>query len=67
MLTLRRIGNDFRIRHHEVDRIQPPDALVDYLFARIGPWLSRGTVQHSASHTGGCTRGAEILSLRELP
>lgn len=41
MLTLTRIGNNFRIRHHEVDRVQPPDELVDYLFARMYALLYR--------------------------
>lgn len=41
MLTLTGIGNDFRIRHHEVDRVQPPDELVDYLFARMYALLYR--------------------------
>jgi hypothetical protein len=41
MLELTRIGNKFRIRHHEVDRIQPPDAFVDYLFARMYALLYR--------------------------
>jgi hypothetical protein len=41
MLALTQIGNDFRIRHHEVNRVQPPDELVDYLFARMYALLYR--------------------------
>ena len=41
MLALTQIGNDFRIRHHEVNRVQPPDELVDYLFARTYALLYR--------------------------
>jgi len=35
MLALTAIGNAFRIRHHEVDRTDPSDQLVDYLYARM--------------------------------
>jgi hypothetical protein len=35
MRELTRIGNEFRIRHHEVNRIEPSDELIDYLFTRM--------------------------------
>jgi hypothetical protein len=35
MLALTAIGNTFRIRHHEVDRTDPTDELLDYLYARM--------------------------------
>jgi hypothetical protein len=41
MLALTDIGNDFRIRHHEVNRTHTSDALVDYLFARMYTLLYR--------------------------
>jgi hypothetical protein len=35
MKTLTTIGNEFRIRHHEVNAVEPSDELVDYLFGRV--------------------------------
>jgi hypothetical protein len=35
MLTLTTIGNSSRIRHHEVDRTDASDGLVDYLYGRM--------------------------------
>ena len=41
MRALTQLGNEFRIRHHEVDRIAVSDQLVDYLFARMYALLHR--------------------------
>lgn len=41
MLVLTQIGNDFRIRHHEVNRTQVVDEFVDYVFARMYALLYR--------------------------
>jgi hypothetical protein len=35
MQAMTKIGNDFRIRHHEVGKAVPSDGLIDYLFARM--------------------------------
>jgi len=41
MKTLTAIGNDFRIRHHEVDAIEPTDDLAEYLFGRLYAFIYR--------------------------
>lgn len=39
MLALRSFGNDFMIRHHEMDKAPVPPESRDYLFARMGSLL----------------------------
>lgn len=39
--TLTKIGNNFRIRHHETTTFELDDALVDYLFGRMYGLLHR--------------------------
>lgn len=40
-VTLTKIGNNFRIRHHETDKNPVPDSLIDYLFTRAFSLLDR--------------------------
>ncbi len=41
MLALTKIGNDFRIRHHETTKAELTDPLIDYFFSRMFALLYR--------------------------